>query len=126
VLDEVKRFFRPEFLNRIDGTVVFHPLSREHVHQIVDLMLVEVSSNLIEKGVDMEVSVEAKDWLAEKGFDPKFGARPLRRLIQDSVEDQLSDAVLGGSMKPGVTAVIDVTDGELVVTARSPLEVAPV
>ena len=125
VLDEVKRFFRPEFLNRIDGTVVFHALTREHIHLIIDQMLSEVASNLIERGVDMEVTPEAKDWLAEKGFDPKFGARPLRRVIQDNVEDKLSDAVLGGSLSPGDTAVIDVTDGEIVVTAKSPLEAAP-
>ena len=89
VLDEVKRFFRPEFLNRIDGTVVFHALSREHMHEIVDLMLSEVSSNLIEKGISLDMTDEAKAWLAEKGYDPQFGARPLRRLIQDSVEDKL-------------------------------------
>ncbi len=125
VLDEVKRFFRPEFLNRIDGTVVFHALTREHIHQIIDQMLGEVASNLIEKGVDMEVTQEAKDWLSEKGFDPKFGARPLRRVIQDNVEDKLSDAVLGGALGPGDTAVIDVADGDILVTARSPLEAAP-
>ena len=125
VLDEVKRFFRPEFLNRIDGTVVFHALTREHIHQIIDQMLGEVASNLIEKGVDMEVTQEAKDWLSEKGFDPKFGARPLRRVIQDNVEDKLSDAVLGGALGPGDTAVIDVADGDIVATARSPLEAAP-
>ena len=125
VLDEVKRFFRPEFLNRIDGTVVFHALTREHIHQIIDQMLGEVASNLIEKGVDMEVTQEAKDWLSEKGFDPKFGARPLRRVIQDNVEDKLSDAVLGGVLGPGDTAVIDVADGDIVATARSPLEAAP-
>ena len=124
VLDEVKRFFRPEFLNRIDGTVVFHSLTQEHMQQIVDQMLAEVASNLIEKGVDMEVTQEAKNWLTEKGFDPKFGARPLRRVIQDNVEDKLSDAVLGGSMNPGDTAVVDIADDEIVVTARSPLEVA--
>ena len=125
VLDEVKRFFRPEFLNRIDGTVVFHALTREHIHQIIDQMLGEVASNLIEKGVDMEVTQEAKDWLSEKGFDPKFGARPLRRVIQDNVEDKLSDAVLGGALGPGDTAVIDIADGDIVVTARSPLQAAP-
>ena len=125
VLDEVKRFFRPEFLNRIDGTVVFHSLTQEHMQQIVDQMLAEVASNLIEKGVDMEVTQEAKDWLTEKGFDPKFGARPLRRVIQDNVEDKLSDAVLGGSMNPGDTAVVDIAEDEIIVTARSPMEVAP-
>ncbi len=125
VLDEVKRFFRPEFLNRIDGTVVFHSLTRDHMHEIIDQMLADVASNLIEKGVDMEASQAAKDWLADKGFDPKFGARPLRRVIQDNVEDKLSDAVLGGMVNPGDTAVIDVVDGDIAVTARSPLKATP-
>ncbi len=124
VTDEVKKFFRPEFLNRIDGTVVFHALSRDHMHQIVDLMLIEVGSNLIEKGIDLDVTPEAKDWLAEHGFDPQFGARPLRRIIQDNVEDRLSDAILGSSLNPGDTAVIEVVDGEIAVKAKSPFPVA--
>ncbi len=119
VLDEVKRFFRPEFLNRIDGTVVFHPLSREHMQQIVELMLIDVSSSLIEKGIGLEVTQEAKDWLAEKGYDPQFGARPLRRVIQDNLEDRLSDAILGGTLNPADTAVIEVEEDEIVVKVRS-------
>ena len=125
VLDEVKRFFRPEFLNRIDGTVVFHALSQNHMQQIVELMLADVASNLIQKGVDMEVTEEAKSWLVEEGFDPKFGARPLRRVIQDNIEDQLSDVVLNGTINPGDTAVIDVNDGKITVITKSPIEVAP-
>ena len=125
VLDEVKRFFRPEFLNRIDGTIVFHSLSREHVHQIVDLMLHEISANLIEKGIDLEVTPEARDWISEKGYDPLFGARPLRRVIQDHVEDRLSDALLGGDLNPADTAVISVEDDEIVVTAKSPVSSTP-
>ena len=125
VLDEVKRFFRPEFLNRIDATVVFHALSREHMHEIVELMLSEVASNLIEKGIDMDMTDEAKEWLAEKGYDPQFGARPLRRVIQDNVEDGLSDAILNGELNPGDTAVIDITDDEIVVKSRSPVPAAP-
>jgi ATP-dependent Clp protease ATP-binding subunit ClpC len=124
VTDEVKKFFRPEFLNRIDATVVFHALSREHMHQIVELMLSEVASNLIEKGIDFDVTDEAKDWLAEHGYDPQFGARPLRRLIQDSVEDSLSDSILAGSLNPGDTAVIDVDDGKIIVKSNSPFPVA--
>ena len=124
VMDEVKRFFRPEFLNRIDGTVVFHALSREHMLQIVDLMLQEVSANLIEKGISLEVTQEAKDWLSEKGYDPTFGARPLRRVIQDNIEDKLSDAILGGSIKPADTAIIDIVDDEIVVKTDSPVPVA--
>ena len=124
VTDEVKKFFRPEFLNRIDATVVFHALTREHMNQIVELMLSEVASNLIEKGIDLDVTDEAKDWLAEHGYDPQFGARPLRRVIQDSVEDRLSDSILAGSLNPGDTAVIDLADEEIVVKSNSPFPVA--
>ena len=128
VLDEVKRFFRPEFLNRIDGTVVFHALNMEHMRKIVDLLLMEVASSLIERGIDMHVTEEAKDWLCEKGYDPTFGARPLRRVIQDNLEDKLSDAVLSGALNPAETAVIDIADNEIVINARSESEVpvAPV
>ena len=127
VLDEVKRFFRPEFLNRIDRTVVFHALTREHMEQIVDLMLAEVSSSLIEKGISLDVTKEAKGWLGEKGYDPQFGARPLRRVIQENVEDRLSDAILGGELNPGDTAVIDTSDDDgIVVKTQSPVPLAPV
>jgi len=124
VMDEVKRFFRPEFLNRIDGSVVFHQLSREHMTTIVGLMLNEVVSSLIEKGIDLEVSDEAKDWLCDKGFDPVFGARPLRRVIQDNLEDKLSDAILAGELGPADTAVVEVEDDDIVVKTRSPFTVA--
>ena len=126
VLDEIKKFFRPEFLNRIDGTVVFHALSKFHMKEIVDLMLNEVSAGLLEKAITLEVTDKAKDWLADKGYDPHFGARPLRRMIQDHVEDKLSDAVLAGQFNPGDTAVVDLNDDdEIKVTCESPLPVAP-
>ena len=125
VLDEVKRFFRPEFLNRIDGTVVFHSLNQEHMHQIIPIELKDVTSNLIEKGIDLVVTDAAKNWLVEKGYDPIFGARPLRRVIQDHVEDKLSDAILGGELGPADTAIIDVDDEDgLVVRSESPFTVA--
>ena len=125
VLDEVKRFFRPEFLNRVDNTIVFHALTREEIDQIVVLMLQEVASSLIEKGIDMDVTDTAKSWLANKGFDRVFGARPLRRVIQDNVEDKLSDAILAGELGPGSTALIDVEDEDIVVRSKSPLTVTP-
>ena len=124
VMDEVKRFFRPEFLNRIDSSVVFHQLSREHMTTIVGLMLNEVVSSLIEKGIDLEVSDDAKDWLCDKGFDPVFGARPLRRVIQDNLEDKLSDAILAGELGPADTAVVEVEEDDIVVKTRSPFTVA--
>ena len=124
VLDEVKRFFRPEFLNRIDGSVVFHSLNREHMHQIIPIELKDVTSNLIEKGIDLEVTDAAKEWLIEKGYDPLYGARPLRRVIQDNVEDKLSDAILAGELGPADTAVVDLDGDNLVVKAESPFSVA--
>ena len=110
VLEEVKRFFRPEFLNRIDGTVVFHALSRENMREIVKLQLQDVSGELIEQGLTMEVSDEARDWLSEKGYDPQFGARPMRRLIQDHLEDTLSDAILAGEVSPGDVVLVNLNE----------------
>ena len=124
VLDEIKRFFRPEFLNRIDGTVVFHALSKEQMHQIVDFKLKEVASGLLEKGISFEVSDAAKEWLSENGYDAKFGARPVRRVIQDNVEDKLSDSILSGELNPGDTAVIDLEEDEIRVKSQSPLPLA--
>ncbi len=118
VLEEVKRFFRPEFLNRIDSTIVFHALNREHILSIVSLQLGEVEQQLLEKEISLEVTDEAKEYLAEKGYDPNFGARPLRRLIQDEVEDQLSEAILGGRLNAGDVARVDIDDGKLVVKAK--------
>lgn len=99
LLGEVKKSFRPEFLNRVDGTVVFHPLTKEDIRKIVDLMLTTVTEQLAEKEIKLEVTDAAKDFLGEKGYDEVFGARPLRRVIQDMIEDKLSDAVLGGEFK---------------------------
>jgi len=121
VLDEVKHFFRPEFLNRIDGTVVFHPLSREHMGDIVDLLMKEVSSTLLEKGISLELTEKAKIWLAENGYDPTFGARPLRRLIQDTIEDMLSDEILASKLGPADTAIIDLgSDDKIMIDITSP------
>jgi len=115
LLGELKKAFRPEFLNRIDGTVVFHPLNKEHIRKIVDLMLNTVTQRLSEKGIKLEVTEAAKDFLGEKGYDEVFGARPLRRVIQDMVEDKLSESLLGGKFQPGDTAVVDLEEGEIVV-----------
>jgi ATP-dependent Clp protease ATP-binding subunit ClpC len=119
VMDEVKRFFRPEFLNRIDATVVFHALSRSEILAIVDLMIDQVRLELKEKQVEMELTDAARDYLGEKGYDPVLGARPLRRLIQNEVEDTLSDEILGGRLNSGDTALVDLEDGKIVVHARA-------
>jgi len=115
LLGEVKKAFRPEFLNRIDGTVVFHPLTKEHIRKIVDLMLATVTQQLAEKEVKLEVTDAAKDFLGEKGYDEVFGARPLRRVIQDMIEDKLSDSLLRGKFQPGDTAVVDLEGEEITV-----------
>ena len=94
LLGELKKNFRPEFLNRIDGVVVFHSLSKENIRKIVDLMLASPIKQLAEKGITLEVTDSAKDFLGEKGYDEVFGARPLRRAIQDRVEDKLSEELL--------------------------------
>ena len=108
VEDEVKRQFRPEFLNRIDGQIVFHSLTKEHIVNIVDLMLNDVRRPMLEKGLSLEVTQAAKEWLGEKGFDPNFGARPLRRLIERELEDELSEAVIAGHYHIGQTVLVDV------------------
>jgi len=113
VLEELKRVFRPEFINRIDNTVVFHTLGKEDIRKIVELLIAELEQQLVLKGVTLEVTDACKDWIGEKGFDPIFGARPLRRVIQDEVEDRLSDALLEGRFQEGDRVRIDVQNGEV-------------
>jgi ATP-dependent Clp protease ATP-binding subunit ClpC len=125
VTDEIKRFFRPEFLNRIDGTVVFHALSREQVQDIVGFELKAVAQGLLERGISLEVSEEAKEWVGDKGYDPFMGARPLRRVIQDHIEDKLSDAILDGQFSPGDTAIVSIEGDDITVTTqKAPVEEA--
>jgi ATP-dependent Clp protease ATP-binding subunit ClpC len=112
VLGELKNVFRPEFLNRIDSTVVFRPLSSDDIRKVVDLELVGVTKQLASKGITLDVTVEAKDWLGEKGYDQAFGARPLRRLISDSIEDRLSEMFLSGDFAAGDVVRVDRKTGE--------------
>jgi len=120
VLDEVKRFFRPEFLNRLDATIVFHQLDKPEILSIVDLMMGMVAKELEEKEIGLETTDAVREYLGEKGFDPVLGARPLRRLIQNEVEDALSDALLSGNINAGDIALVDMDDdGKILVTAKS-------
>ena len=119
VMEEVKRFFRPEFLNRIDSTVVFHQLKQDEILEIVDLMMNQVRTELDEKEISLEITQAAKTYLGEKGFDPVLGARPLRRLIQDEIEDSLSDVVLNRTLVAGDVAMIDLdNDGAIKITSK--------
>ena len=110
VMDEVKRFFRPEFLNRIDANIVFHPLSKEQIIDIVQLMMNKVQEQLKEKNIELEITQAAKALLAEQGYDPNFGARPLRRVIQDKIEDMLSEELLRGKLNSGDHVIVDVDE----------------
>lgn len=113
VLDQLKKTFRPEFLNRVDATVVFHALTKEQIKQIVELMLSQLQERLRHQEIKLEATEEAKELLAKEGYDPHFGARPLRRVIQQRVEDPLSEGVLAGEFQPGDTAVVDVVDEQI-------------
>ncbi|HVB54520.1 MAG TPA: ATP-dependent Clp protease ATP-binding subunit [Candidatus Acidoferrales bacterium] len=113
ITDELKRAFRPEFLNRVDAVVVFHRLRTHETRQIVDLMLVRVREHLLRQGLSLLVTDQAKDLLAERGFDKQFGARPLRRVIQADIEDPLSEELLKIEFSPGDLVTIDVEDGNI-------------
>jgi ATP-dependent Clp protease ATP-binding subunit ClpC len=111
LLEALKKAFRPEFINRLDSVIVFHALSRENIRSIANMELHKVAERLKERKITLEATTVALEKLAEKGFDPEMGARPLRRVIQLEIEDQLSDALLGEKFKDGDTIWVDV-DGE--------------
>ncbi len=121
LLNELKKAFRPEFLNRVDATVVFHSLSKEQIRAIVDMMLNTVSQQLGEKGLKLEVTDAAKDFLGEKGYDEVYGARPLRREIQNTIEDKLSEDLLRGKFRSGDTILVDLEGEEIVVRPAAPV-----
>src|SRR5215211_433853 len=119
VLQEMKKLFRPEFLNRIDASVVFRALGREQIRAIVDLMLSRTQKQLTEQRLVMDATEGAKDLLMEKGFDPVFGARPMRRAIQNLIEDPLAEALLEGRFKSGDNILIDRQGDDLVMTPKT-------
>ncbi|MCA1066437.1 ATP-dependent protease ATP-binding subunit ClpC [Rossellomorea sp. AcN35-11] len=118
VMEELKRAFRPEFLNRIDEIIVFHSLEKDHLKEIVTLMSNQLTSRLKEQDIHLELSAAAKEKIADEGFDPEYGARPLRRAIQKYVEDKLSEELLRGKVLTGQNIVIDVEDSEFVVKVK--------
>ncbi len=115
VMGELKKSFRPEFLNRIDDIIVFHPLSEADIKEIVKLMLRVLIKRLDANGIKLEVSEAATEHLAKKGFDPLFGARPLRRAIQSMIEDRLAEEMLEGKIKAGDSIVVDLDEDKIVV-----------
>jgi ATP-dependent Clp protease ATP-binding subunit ClpC len=124
IMGELKKVFRPEFLNRIDDVIVFHKLQKDEIKQIVDLLLRRIRESMAERGLQLELTEEAKDLLVEKGWDPAMGARPLRRAIQRYIEDPLADFVLRAELTPGATVMVekapDEDDREVSLTVVEP------
>lgn len=119
VNEELKQYFRPEFLNRLDEIIVFRQLTKNEVKQIADIMLPEVSRRLAEQGITLKVTERFKEKVVEEGYNPSYGARPLRRAVMRLLEDSLAEAMLSGQVKEGDTAMVDVDDDGQVKVVKS-------
>jgi ATP-dependent Clp protease ATP-binding subunit ClpC len=126
VMEELKRMFRPEFLNRVDDIIVFHALRQPEIRQIVNLLLRRVQNQLVEQQITLEITEAAMDWIAEKGYDKTYGARPLRRVIQNEIEDKLAEGLLSGSVLPNHRVLVETKDSELVITSVPLTDAVPV
>jgi ATP-dependent Clp protease ATP-binding subunit ClpC len=113
VMTELKKTFRPEFLNRVDDIIVFHPLNREEIRKIAVLMLNDTAKRMEQTQIKVSFSGEVSDYLAEKGYDKAFGARPLKRTIQEQIEDKLAEAILDSRVKEGDSVTVSFTDGKI-------------
>jgi ATP-dependent Clp protease ATP-binding subunit ClpC len=120
VMSEVRKIFRPEFLNRLDDIIVFHELSEAQLHQIVELMVKDLEKRLAERKLGLQVTGAAKAWLAKTGYDPVYGARPLRRAVERYVENPLSSKILAAEYKEGDTIIVDLADDNLTFSTKAP------
>src|SRR5262245_65741249 len=118
VTEALRQHFLPEFLNRIDETIVFHPLGREELRQIVDLQLARLKKQLAESKYDLDVTEAAKDLLAQEGYDPVYGARPLKRVIQPRLQNTLANEILSGRFEEGSKIIVDAKNGEFTFVAK--------
>ena len=118
LLEALKKVFRPEFINRVDAIIVFHALTKDQIVEIVDLELAKVSERLVEHEMSLEVTKEGRERMAELGYDPEMGARPLKRVIQNEVEDKLSDALLAGRFQSGDCILVDAEDEQIVLHTK--------
>ncbi len=123
-MEGLKRMFRPEFINRIDQIVVFHALGKAELYRIVDLLLAQVRSRLIDQKIELQVSDEVRELLLREGFDEEYGARPLRRTIQTYIDDTLADALLNGEITPGQVAYLVLHDGKVAIEAQEVMQAA--
>jgi ATP-dependent Clp protease ATP-binding subunit ClpB len=116
VMDAVRANFKPEFLNRIDELLIFHGLGIEEIKAIVEIQVKKLEQRLLDRRIQLKMAEKAKEWLAKEGFDPAYGARPLKRVIQKEIQDQLAMKILEGKFKEGdtITADLDSKKGELV------------
>jgi ATP-dependent Clp protease ATP-binding subunit ClpC len=114
VMDEMKKMFRPEFLNRLDDTIIFHQLTKEEIRKIVDIMTKDLSERMKAQNMDLIITDEVKDELAKEGYSPSYGARPLRRVIQKRIEDEISEEMLSGKFKEGDVVTASLKDGKIV------------
>jgi ATP-dependent Clp protease ATP-binding subunit ClpA len=119
-MEVIRRTFTPEFRNRLDAIIQFNALDFEHILRVVDKFLIELESQLAEKHVSLDVNAEARRWLAEHGFDPQMGARPMARVIQEKVKRALADELLFGKLADGGKVSLSVQDGELKVSSEAP------
>ena len=119
VMSELRKSFRPEFLNRIDETILFKPLSLEEITVIVDLLLADLNRRLADRRVTVKLDAKAKEWTAEKGYDPVFGARPLKRFLQRSIETKLARALIAGEIGEGTDVVFNVERDELMMAGKT-------
>ena len=111
--EELKKFVPPEFLNRIDEVIIFNPLQKQHLYEIIDVMIGELKDRLREKNISLEISTYVRDYLIEKGYNPEYGARPLRRAIRQYIEDPLSEAILAGEIKEGDNVIVVLEKGTI-------------
>lgn len=118
VVERLKQSVRPEFINRIDDIIMFKPLMKKQIRAIVDLQLTQIRNLLRDKEMNLELTDKALDWLGEQGYDPQYGARPLKRLIQKEIVNQLSKLILGGTLRKGQTIQIDEKGGLLSFKAK--------
>src|SRR6202030_1573230 len=114
ILDETKRVFKPEFLNRLDELIVFHSLEKSHLMRIVDLEVTKVKTRVRAKEIEIVLDTAAHEFVIEKGYDPNYGARPMRRAVERYLEDPLAEEILRGNVKPGAKVQVTAQDGKLV------------
>ena len=128
ILEELKKAYRPEFLNRIDETVVFNSLDASEIHEIVKIMSRQIVARMAEQGIQLKITPSAIDVIGKAGFDPEYGARPIRRALQREIEDKLSEALISGQVQIGDAVTIGASKGHITLTVKDrqtqPLELA--